>query len=119
MSKLGHDAWNLFRAGGLYSPALGFSNAGGGTDRFTPQVTCRASELERPQCNCPVLGPFLLGLFGNPGPTCRDLTAGVPNLLKPLFYRLDARVNLAAPQIDHHAMTAVGCIMFPKVGLAE
>ena len=41
--------------------------------RSTPQVTCRASELERPQCNCPVLGPFLLSLWITqltaPGPT--------------------------------------------------
>jgi hypothetical protein len=26
----------------------------------TPPVTRRVSELERPQCNCPALGPFLL-----------------------------------------------------------
>jgi len=32
---------------------------GGGTDRPTPQVTCRASKLERPQRTCPALGPFL------------------------------------------------------------
>src|ERR1700730_15118517 len=58
--KLGHCAWNLFRPGGLYFPALGYSIAGGGgTDRPTPQVTCRASKLERPQRNCAALGPFL------------------------------------------------------------
>jgi len=34
--KLGHGAWNPFRAGGLYSPALGYSNAAGGPDGHTP-----------------------------------------------------------------------------------
>ena len=34
---------------------------GGGPDGHTPPVTRRVSELERPQCNCPVLGPFLYG----------------------------------------------------------
>ena len=28
--KLGHSTWNLLRAGDLYSPALGYSNAAGG-----------------------------------------------------------------------------------------
>jgi hypothetical protein len=53
----------LFRPGGLYLPALGYSNAGG-RPRWAqphPPVTRRVSELERPQCNCPVLGPFLYG----------------------------------------------------------
>jgi hypothetical protein len=69
---------------------------GEGPDRPTPPVTCRVSELERPQCNCPALGPFPLATWKSPGPKCRDLTAGVPDVLKPLFNRLDARINLAA-----------------------
>jgi hypothetical protein len=54
-------AWNFFRAGGLYLPALGCSNAGGRPRWAHPPVTRRVSELERPQCNCPALGPFLYG----------------------------------------------------------
>ena len=53
--------WNFFGAGGLYLPALGYSNAGGRPRWAHPPVTRRVSELERPQCNCPVLGPFLYG----------------------------------------------------------
>jgi hypothetical protein len=53
-------AWNFFRAGGLYLPALGYSNAGGRPRWAHPPVTRRVSELERPQCNCPALGPFSL-----------------------------------------------------------
>jgi hypothetical protein len=50
----------LFSAGGFYSPALGYSNAGG-PPWAQPPVTRRVSELERPQCNCPALGPLLYG----------------------------------------------------------
>src|SRR5260370_15494155 len=53
--------WNFFGAGGLYLPALGYSNAGGRPRWVHPPATRRVSELERPQCNCPVLGPFLYG----------------------------------------------------------
>ena len=34
---------------------------GGGPDGHNPPVTRRVSELERPQCNCPALGPLLYG----------------------------------------------------------
>src|SRR5258708_37019679 len=44
-SKLGHGPWNLFPGWRLALTRIGFFNAGGGTDRSTPQVTCRASEL--------------------------------------------------------------------------
>jgi hypothetical protein len=51
---------------------------GGGPDGHTPPVARRVSELERPQCNCPALGPFLLGLGGNArstqASTCHRLT---------------------------------------------
>jgi hypothetical protein len=49
-----------FRAGGVYSPALGYSNAGGRPRWAQPPVNRRASELERPQCNCPCAGAVSL-----------------------------------------------------------
>ena len=38
---------------------------GGGPDGQHPPCPRRVSELERPQCNCPALGPVL---FGRPSP---------------------------------------------------
>jgi hypothetical protein len=43
-------------------PRAGIFQGWGGTDGLTPQVTRRASELERPQRIAPALGPFLLAL---------------------------------------------------------
>ncbi len=45
----------------MLTPRWDIPMLGGGPDGHAaqPPVTCRASELERPQRNCPTLGPFL------------------------------------------------------------
>jgi len=52
----------LFRRGRLVFTRTGLFQCWGEAPMgTTPPVTRRVSELERPQCNCPVLGPFLYG----------------------------------------------------------
>ena len=60
--KLGHGAWNLSRAGGVVFTRTGlFQCWGEAPMEHTPLSPRRVSELERPQCSRPALGPFLLG----------------------------------------------------------
>ena len=60
--KLAHCAWNLFRAGGLYLPALGYSNAGGRPRWAHPPVTCRVSEIRAASAQPPRAGAVSLTL---------------------------------------------------------
>jgi hypothetical protein len=60
--KIGHCLGNHFWAANCIAPRWNYSKAGEAPIGPPPKSTCRASELERPQCNCPAPGPFLLGL---------------------------------------------------------
>src|SRR5437867_47475 len=53
-------AWNLFHAGDLVDPALGYSNARGGPDGHTPPVCRRASELGAASVHLPRAGAVSL-----------------------------------------------------------
>ncbi len=90
----------------------------------TPPAACRVSELERPQCNCPALGPFLWPSRVNskhrprsqPGraaaPTAAQKSKGGPGFL-PRPDLTDTRGTSARAAIRFYVVTTTAESAFP------